>query len=82
MEVRAGDQEVELPPKEYFLLKVLLENQGHVLGRDRLLDLVWGADFEGSDRVVDNHIKKLRKALGPHGNSVKTMIGGGYKIVP
>lgn len=81
MQVMCEDSEVELAPKEYFLLKVLMENQGHVLGRDKLLDLVWGADFVGSDRVVDNHIKKLRKALGSHGNSIKTVIGGGYKIV-
>lgn len=82
MEVRAGDQEVELPPKEYFLLKVLLENQGHVLGRDRLLDLVWGADFDGSERVVDSHIKKLRKRLGTSGEIIRTVIGGGYKVMP
>ena len=82
MQVVCGDAEIELAPKEYFLLKVLVENQGHVLGRDRLLDLVWGVDFDGSDRVVDNHIKKLRKALGTYGNSIKTVIGGGYKIVP
>ena len=50
--------------------------------RDTLLDMVWGADFDGSDRVVDNHIKKLRQALGSHGNSIKTVIGRGYKIVP
>ena len=65
-----------------FLLKVLMENQGHVLGRQRLLDLVWGADFIGSDRVVDSHIKKLRKSLGEYGDAIKTVIGGGYKIVP
>ena len=82
MQVVCDDAEIELAPKEYFLLKVLIENQSHVLGRDKLLDLVWGADFEGSDRVVDNHIKKLRQALGSHGNSIKTVIGGGYKIVP
>ena len=82
MEVRAGQKEVDLPPKEYFLLKVLLENQGHVLGRDRLLDLVWGADFEGSERVVDSHIKKLRKSLGDLGETIKTVIGGGYKVMP
>ncbi len=82
MEVRAGEKEVELPPKEYFLLKVLLENCGHVLGRDRLLDLVWGADFDGSERVVDSHIKKLRKNLGAFGDTIKTVIGGGYKVMP
>jgi len=42
---------------------------------------VWGIDFAGSDRVVDSHIKKLRKALGPCGDVIKTVIGGGYKIV-
>ena len=52
-----------------------------VLGRDRLLDLVWGIGFDGTDRVVDNHIKKLRKSLGSSGDAVKTVIGGGYKIV-
>ena len=82
MQVMCEEKEVELAPKEYFLLKVLIENQGHVLGRDTLLDIVWGADFDGSDRVVDNHIKKLRQALGSHGNSIKTVIGRGYKIVP
>ena len=69
-----------LAPKEYFLLKVLMENRGRVLGRQKLLDLVWGVDFDGGDRVVDNHIKKLRKSLGSSGGAIKTVIGGGYKI--
>ena len=71
MEVRVGEREVDLPPKEYFLLKVLMENKGIVFGRDRLLDLVWGIGFDGSDRVVDNHIKKLRKSLGSSGNAIR-----------
>lgn len=81
MQVFTNDGEVELAPKEYFLLKALLENKGHVLGRSRLLDLVWGADFDGSDRVVDSHIKKIRHKLGPCGDHIKTVIGGGYKAV-
>jgi len=81
MQVFAGDREIELAPKEYFLLKALLENKGHVLGRAQLLDLVWGLDFYGSDRVVDSHVKKVRQKLGPAGNQIKTVIGGGYKIV-
>ncbi|MBQ6271384.1 MAG: response regulator transcription factor [Clostridiales bacterium] len=80
MEVTTDGEEVLLPPKEYLLLKVLLENKDHVLGRERLLDLVWGAGFDGSDRVVDSHIKKLRKKLGSNGGAIKTVIGGGYKI--
>lgn len=81
MEVEAGGSKVTLAPKEYFLLKVLMENKGLVLGRDRLLDLVWGIGFDGSDRVVDTHIKKLRKSLGSSGNAIRTVIGGGYKIL-
>ena len=81
MEVEAEGRKIVLAPKEYFLLKVLMENKGIVFGRDRLLDLVWGIGFDGSDRVVDNHIKKLRKNLGKPGEAIKTVIGGGYKIV-
>jgi len=80
MTVFVRDEEIELAPKEYFLLKVLLENKGFVLGRQRLLDLVWGLGFDGSDRVVDSHVKKLRKKLGSSGGHIKTVIGGGYKI--
>ena len=81
MEVEADGRRINLAPKEYFLLKVLMENKGYVLARDRLLDLVWGIGFDGSDRVVDGHIKKLRKSLGSSGDAIKTVIGGGYKIV-
>ena len=81
MQVEADGHEIKLAPKEYFLLKVLMENKGNVLGRDRLLDLVWGYGFDGTDRVVDNHIKKLRKHLGSSGDLIRTVIGGGYKIV-
>ena len=80
MDVEAGGQKIKLAPKEYFLLKVLMENKGIVLDRDRLLDLVWGVGFDGTDRTVDSHIKKLRKSLGSYGGAIKTVIGGGYKI--
>lgn len=81
MDVEAGGQKIKLAPKEYFLLKTLMENKGIVLDRDKLLDLVWGVGFDGTDRTVDSHIKKLRKSLGSYGNAIKTVIGGGYKIV-
>ena len=80
MDVEAGGQKIKLAPKEYYLLKVLMENKGIVLDRDRLLDLVWGVGFDGTDRTVDSHIKKLRKGLGSYGSTIKTVIGGGYKI--
>lgn len=71
---------VELPPKEYALLKYLIENKGLVLEREVLLTKIWGYDYEGNERVVDNHIKKLRKALGNEGNIIKTVITKGYKM--
>ncbi|MBO4242757.1 MAG: response regulator transcription factor, partial [Clostridiales bacterium] len=80
MEVTADGKEIVLAPKEYLLLKALIENKGIVMGRNRLLDIVWGDDFDGFDRVVDNHIKKLRRKLGSEGDRIKTVIGEGYKL--
>ena len=77
----AGDREVELPPKEFAILRYLMEHENWVIDRDKLLDIVWGYDYFGSDRVVDNHIKKLRKALGSAGKQIKTVVGHGYKIM-
>ena len=81
MQVYAGGREVELAFKEYFLLKALLENKGNVLSRQKLLDLVWGTDYFGNDRVVDTHIKNIRHKLGTSGNQIRTVIGSGYKAV-
>ena len=78
--VTADGKETELAPKEYRLLKYLMENKDCPISRDTLLDRVWGMDFDGYDRVVDNHIKKLRKALGSCGGQIKTVITKGYKI--
>lgn len=78
--VCVSEREVKLPPKEYTLLKYLLERKNKVIDRETLLVNIWGYDFDGSDRVVDNHIKKLRKALGTSGSRIKTIISKGYKI--
>lgn len=79
-EVKAAGQKVELPPKEYMILKYLIEHKGMVVERETLLIRVWGYDYEGNERVVDNHVKKLRKALGEAGKQIKTVITKGYKI--
>lgn len=78
--VKVKDQEVELPPKQYALLKYLLEHKEKVVSREALLDCIWGYDYEGTDRVVDNHIKKLRMALQEGGKYIKTIITKGYKL--
>ena len=72
--------QAELTPKEYALLKHLMEHRGMAVSRESLLKYVWGYDFDGNDRVVDNHIKKLRKQLGTAGSQIKTVFGRGYKL--
>ena len=66
--------------KEYELLKYLMLNRGLVLTRDRLMDVVWGTDYEGGSRTVDMHIKTLRQKLGNSGAHIKTVRNVGYKI--
>lgn len=78
--VQADGMDVELPPKEFMILKYLMENQNRVVEREVLLTRMWGYDFEGNERVVDNHVKKLRKALGSAGGQIKTVITKGYKL--
>lgn len=80
MTVTVDGRLTELPPKEYAILKFLMEHKGWVVDRDTLLTKVWGYDYFGGDRVVDNHIKKLRKAIGPAGDQIKTVISKGYKL--
>ena len=74
------EEEVYLAPKEYELLLLLIENNGRVLNREYLLERIWGYNFEGESRVVDNHIKKLRKKLGNYSDYIKTIITIGYKF--
>lgn len=79
--VTVEDKEIELPPKEYEILCFLMEHPNWVVSRNMLLDGIWGRDYYGENRIVDNHVKKLRKALGSAGNQIKTVISKGYKIV-
>lgn len=78
--VFVNDKEVILAPKEFAILKILMENCGVVVSRESLLIRIWGYDFEGNERVVDNHVKKLRRALGDASNQIKTVIKKGYKL--
>lgn len=78
--VEAGGRSVELTYKEYEILKVLIVNKGIVLTREKLMDLVWGYDFEHGNRTVDVHMLSLRKKLGSSGEHIKTIRNVGYKI--
>ncbi|MEZ3444688.1 MAG: response regulator transcription factor [Lachnospiraceae bacterium] len=78
--VCCAGREMELSYKEYELLRYLMEHKEKVCTRDELLTRIWGYDFEGNDRVVDNHIKKLRKKLGAQGRQIRTVIRKGYQL--
>ena len=70
----------ELTFKEFELLKMLLLNRGIVLSRDKIMDQVWGFEYEGESRTVDMHIKTLRQKLGSGGSAIKTVRNVGYMI--
>ncbi len=70
----------DLTFKEYELLKFFLQNQKIVLSREKIMDRVWGTNFEGESRTVDMHIKTLRQKLGYWGKLIKTVRNVGYKI--
>jgi two-component system alkaline phosphatase synthesis response regulator PhoP len=78
----AGDSVLELTPKEYDLLKLLVSSPDRVFTREQLLDLVWGMDYYGGTRTVDIHIQRLRKKLGEnYSESIQTVHGIGYKAL-
>jgi DNA-binding response OmpR family regulator len=80
-EVRVGEQEIQLAPKEFDLLWELLDHKGLVLTRDQLLERVWGYTFAGDTRTVDVHVRQLRRKLGD-ASPIVTVWGVGYKVAP
>ena len=76
--VCAGSESISFTTREFEILKLLLENQGRVLSREKLLDSVWGYDYFGDDKIVNTHIKNIRKKLGA--DYIETIRGAGYKI--
>jgi len=80
-EVRVGEDEIQLAPKEFDLLWELLDHRGLVLTRDQLLERVWGYTFAGDTRTVDVHVRQLRRKLGD-ASPIVTVWGVGYKVSP
>lgn len=80
--VYVDDELVELTPKEYKLLLAFVQHPNQVLDRQQLLDVVWGDDYAGEDRVVDATMKRLRQKLTPEGPewSLETVRGTGYML--
>lgn len=73
-------EEIKLTAREYAILKVLLENKGVIISREKMIDMVWGYNSGADERVLDTHMRNLRKALGANGKQIKTVIRRGYKI--
>lgn len=78
--VFVDDEEIELTYKEYEVLKLLIINKGIVLTRDRIMESIWGYDFEQGNRTVDVHIQSLRKKIKSAGVHIKTIRNVGYKV--
>ena len=71
---------IDLTQMEFKLLVTLVERQGRVQTRERLLSDVWDMDTDVDTRTIDTHIKRLREKLGKSGNSIETVRGLGYKF--
>ncbi|MCH4890760.1 response regulator transcription factor [Acidaminobacter sp. JC074] len=80
--IRVLDQTLKTTQKEYELMVYMAENANHSLSRDQMIEEVWGYDFDGDTRVVDDLVKRLRKKLTSLDSSltIETVWGFGYKI--
>ena len=78
--VFAAGREVVLTPKEFALLRCLMEHKNMVLSREQLLVKCLGYDYEGESRAVDTQIKRLREKLGEQAACIKTVIKAGYRL--
>jgi DNA-binding response OmpR family regulator len=81
--VRIRGNEISLTPNEFDILAALIRNIGRILSREKLIEIVFGIDFEGSDRTVDVHIKNLRKKIKEDSKNpsyIITVTKSGYKF--
>jgi DNA-binding response OmpR family regulator len=79
-EVKVSGEVVNLPPKEYQILKYMMQHPGVAITRKLLLAVAWGDDMYITERVIDNRVKNLRQKLRKEGARIKTLIGVGYRF--
>jgi two-component system alkaline phosphatase synthesis response regulator PhoP len=82
-EVYKNNKKLDLPLKEFELLKLLIQNKGNVLSREVLLEKIWGFDYFGETRTVDVHIRYLRQKIEDNDsnpNFIETIRGIGYRF--
>ena len=79
--VELGDEAVDLAPKEFEILALLIQHPGQIFSREEILQHIWGYDYQGTTRTVDEHIKRLRRKIhaGEH-TYIQTVWGVGYKF--
>ena len=80
-DVKIDNKSVDLTSTQYDLLTLFLTNPNVALSRDKIIEKVFGYDYEADDRTIDAHIKLLRSKLGNYRNSIKTIRNVGYKFV-
>jgi DNA-binding response OmpR family regulator len=80
-EVFIDGEIVVVTSTQFELLKLFIENQGMALSRDKIIESIWGYDYDADDRTIDAHIKLLRSKLGKYRDSIKTIRKVGYKFV-
>lgn len=78
-EARISGRALDLSPKEFELLYLLVKKRGRVLTRPFIMERIWGREYTQTTRTIDTHIKHLRKSLGALGNRIETIEGLGYK---
>lgn len=80
-EIRYQDEIIHLPLKQFELLFELAKHPNQIFSREQLIEKIWGMDYDGFDRTVDVHIKRIRENIGHlPGFSVVTVRGLGYKV--
>jgi two-component system response regulator VanR len=80
--LQVAGAEVRLNHNEWKLFELFVRNAGLVMTRETLLDKVWGYDYEGDERTVDTHIRRLRLKLGPASETIETVYKSGYRFQP
>lgn len=73
---------ISLTRKENDLLLLLVRNRGQILSKERILDSVWGFDYDGDPRTVDTTVKRVREKLGKRKELIQTVRGRGYRFLP
>ncbi len=76
--VKSQGVEISLTSKEFSILKILFENKKRIVTRDAIIKRLWGYDSDIDERIVDSHIKNIRKALGDNAKLIKTVRSRGY----